>query len=45
MVSGSIELTPLEFLAVAALPLSALSSTLKQWLKNRFGNSRNKANS
>jgi hypothetical protein len=37
MVSGTITLGPIEFLAVAALPLGAISSILKRALLRRFG--------
>lgn len=34
--NGSISLTPLELLALAALPLSAISKALKEWIIGRF---------
>ncbi|ADE03637.1 MULTISPECIES: hypothetical protein [Haloferax] len=34
---GSVTLSPLELLAVAALPLSAISGVLKAQIQRRFG--------
>jgi len=34
---GSVTLTPLELLALAALPLSSISSALKEQITSRFG--------
>ncbi|WP_380681068.1 hypothetical protein [Salinigranum sp. GCM10025319] len=37
--SGEVTLGPLELLAVAALPLSAISGALKRYVQRRFGGS------
>ena len=39
MVSGEVTLGPLELLAVAALPLSAISGALKRYIQRKFGGS------
>lgn len=35
--NGEVVLSPLELLAVAALPLSAISKTLKEQIRSRLG--------
>ncbi|ELZ94911.1 hypothetical protein C440_07542 [Haloferax mucosum ATCC BAA-1512] len=42
---GSVTLSPLEFLAVAALPLSAISGVLKAQIQRHFGQEKRTAES